>query len=74
LDSAIVVIPSAPELARSSDDLTDGVQHSRIGFVEQLGAYVGVPVDAEHQLGQIVTADRHPVDTHADVSGRPVRM
>jgi hypothetical protein len=35
-------------LTASADDPGDGVEHGIVGLVEQLGAGLGVTVDAEH--------------------------
>ena len=61
-----------PGVAAGADDPGDGVEHGGVGLVEQLGADLGVAVDAEHQLRQVVGADRHAVDAHGRVLGDPV--
>ncbi len=53
------------------DDLLDRPQHRRIALVEQLGEDLGVAIDTEHQLGQVVAADRHAGDPERGVVGDP---
>ena len=48
-------------------DLADGVEHGSVGLVEQLAADLGVAIHAQHQLRQIVRADRDPVDAQRGV-------
>jgi len=59
-------------LAGPGDDAGDGVEHGLVGLVEQVGAGLGVPVHAEHELGQVVGADGDPVDAHRRVLREPV--
>ena len=49
-----------PDGLAAIDDAADGVEHGRVGLVEDVGADLRVSVDPEHQLGQVVAADRHP--------------
>ena len=61
-----------PSLTALRDDLADGVEDGCIALVEQLGADLRVPVDPEHQLREVVRADRHPVDAEGRVLGDPI--
>ena len=45
-----------PAFARSFDDATDCVEHRCVRLVEQFGAYFGVAIDAQHQLGEVVAS------------------
>ncbi len=49
-----------PELARALDQPPDVGRHRRVELVEGLGDELGVAVDAEQELGQVVGADRDP--------------
>ena len=51
-----------PAALAGGDDAGDGVEDGGVRLVERLGAHLGVPVDAQHELRQVVGPDRHPVD------------
>jgi len=52
-----------------ADDPGDGVEHGRIGLVEELRAHFRVAINAQHELGEVVATDRHPLDAMAAYSG-----
>src|SRR5680860_774749 len=54
------------------DDPLDRVEHGWVAFVEQLRARFRVAVDAEHQLREVVRADRYAVDPHRRVLRDPI--
>ncbi len=60
-----------PDLAARGDDLLDRPEHGGVALVEELGEDLGVAIDAEHQLGQVVAADRHAGDAELGVVGDP---
>ena len=51
-----------PELARPRDQLAQVGGHGRVALVERLGEHLVVTVGAEHQLGEVVRADRDARD------------
>ena len=42
--------------------LPEHLQHSRIAFIEIEGDDIGIPVDPQRELGEIVRADRKAVE------------
>ena len=58
--------------ACSGDDPFDGIEDRRVALVEQLRTNLGVAVDAQHELGEVVGTDRHPVDAECGILRDPV--
>ena len=54
------------------DDAPDRVEHRFVGLVEEFGTQFGIAIDAEHELREVVRADRHAVDTHRRIFRDPV--
>ena len=47
---------------RAGDRQPQHLQHARIALVEIEGDDLGIAIDAERELGQVVRADREPVE------------
>ena len=54
------------------DDAPDGIEHGGVRLVEDVGTDLRVAVHPEHELGQVVAADRHALDPHGGVGRDPV--
>lgn len=59
----------ASDRVGASDQRADAASDGRVGLIEDAGKDLGVAVDAEGQLGQVVTADRKTVEALREVLG-----
>ena len=57
---------------RAFDDLPDSRKHRCVALIEQFRTDLGVTIDTEHELREVVRTDGHTIDAHGGILTDPV--